>query len=127
MALLLDQISSPDDLRAIPSHGLPALCHKIRSLIIKTVNATGGHLASNLGVVKLTIALHRVCESPRDRIIWDTSDQTCIHKLVTGRAAQFTTLRQPNGISGFTSREESPHDVIGAGHADAIGRPFARR
>ena len=96
---------------------LDRLADEIRQVIIDTVDANGGHLASNLGVVEITLALHRALESPRDKIVWDTSNQTYPHKLVTGRATDFPTLRQPGGLSGFAAREESPHDVMGAGHA----------
>ena len=96
---------------------LDRLAGEIRQLIIETVDANGGHLASNLGVVEITLALHRVLDSPRDKIVWDTSNQTYPHKLVTGRAADFRTLRKPGGLSGFAAREESTHDVMGAGHA----------
>lgn len=96
---------------------LDRLAEEIRQVIIDTVDANGGHLASNLGVVEITLALHRALESPRDKIVWDTSNQTYPHKLVTGRATDFPTLRQPGGLSGFAAREESPHDVMGAGHA----------
>lgn len=114
---VLEQVEGPQDLRELGTAELRQLAAEIRSTIIATVARTGGHLASNLGVVELTLALHRVYESPRDQLIWDTSNQTYAHKLVTGRAEQFDTLRQPGGISGFAAREESVHDVLGAGHA----------
>ncbi len=117
MSRILDRVREPSDLRGLSQPELETLCGEIRSEIIGTVEANGGHLASNLGVVELTIAMHRVFDSPRDRIIWDTSNQAYAHKLVTGRAANFGTLRQPGGLSGFAAREESPHDIIGAGHA----------
>jgi len=114
---ILDRVREPADLRQFSADEMAALADEIRAEIIDTVEANGGHLASNLGVVELTLALHRVFESPRDPIIWDTSNQAYAHKLVTGRADDFRTLRQPGGLSGFAAREESPHDVIGAGHA----------
>ena len=117
MKRILDRVSRPADLRQLTEAELATLADEIRAEIIDTVQANGGHLASNLGVVELTLALHRVFESPRDPIIWDTSNQAYAHKLVTGRADDFRSLRQPGGLSGFAAREESPHDVIGAGHA----------
>lgn len=117
MNRILDRVREPADLRQLAADELAALADEIRAEIIDTVQANGGHLASNLGVVELTLALHRVFESPRDPIIWDTSNQAYAHKLVTGRADDFKSLRQPGGLSGFAAREESPHDVIGAGHA----------
>ena len=117
MNRILDRVREPADLRRLTNDELATLAEEIRAEIIDTVQANGGHLASNLGVVELTLALHRVFESPRDPIIWDTSNQAYAHKLVTGRADDFKSLRQPGGLSGFAAREESPHDVIGAGHA----------
>ena len=117
MDRILERIADPADLRALTDAEIDCLAGEIRQVIIDTVDANGGHLASNLGVVEITLALHRVLESPRDKIVWDTSNQTYPHKLVTGRAADFPTLRQPGGLSGFAAREESPHDVMGAGHA----------
>jgi len=104
---------------------------KIREEIITTVGANGGHLASNLGVVELTIALHRCFQSPQDRIVWDVGHQTYAHKLLTGRRERFSTIRQHGGLSGFTEREESPHDAFGTGHAStsisaALGMAIAR-
>ncbi len=117
MQRVLDRITQPADLRALSAAELDQLAAEIRQCIIETVDANGGHLASNLGVVEITLALHRVLDSPRDKIVWDTSNQTYPHKLVTGRAQAFQTLRQPGGLSGFAAREESVHDIIGAGHA----------
>ena len=114
---ILDRIECPADLRPMTDDELVQLANEIRRTIIKTVGENGGHLASNLGVVEITLALHRVLDSPNDKIIWDTSNQTYPHKLVTGRAREFETLRKPGGLSGFAAREESAHDVIGAGHA----------
>ena len=114
---MLDGIHRPQDLRRLTRGQLARLAREIRAEIIATVQANGGHLASNLGVVELTLALHRVFDSPRDKLLWDTSHQAYAHKLVTGRAGRFRSLRQPGGLSGFAAREESPHDVMGAGHA----------
>ena len=117
VSCVLDRINTPADLRELTATELDALADEIRQLIIDTVNANGGHMASNLGVVEITLALHRVLDSPKDKIVWDTSNQSYAHKLVTGRAGTFASLRQPDGLSGFAAREESPHDVMGAGHA----------
>ncbi|MEW6031299.1 MAG: 1-deoxy-D-xylulose-5-phosphate synthase [Bacillota bacterium] len=128
---VLAGLRGPEDLKALPAARLPELAAEIRRRIIDTVSRTGGHLAPNLGVVELTIALHRVFSSPRDRIIWDVGHQTYAHKLLTGRAERFNTLRQENGLSGFPRRSESPHDVFETGHAStsvsaALGIAAAR-
>ena len=114
---LLDTIQSPTDLKAIPRSELPRLAQEVREEIIEVVSTTGGHLATNLGIVELTIALHSVFDAPRDRIVWDTGNQAYAHKLFTGRREQFKTLRQLGGLSGFTRLEESPYDTFNAGHA----------
>ncbi|MBN1698667.1 MAG: 1-deoxy-D-xylulose-5-phosphate synthase [Spirochaetales bacterium] len=114
---LLSGIKQPDDLKRIPIDSLPALAAEIRRMIINVVSENGGHLASNLGAVELTIALHRVFNSPIDKIIWDVGHQAYTHKLLTGRMKSFPTLRKLNGISGFPKRTESPHDILDAGHA----------
>src|SRR6202041_4068863 len=101
--MLLDQINDPRDLRELTPEQLEALAQEIRTLVVDIVTTTGGHLGSNLGVVELTLALHRVFESPRDVILWDTGHQAYIHKLVTGRAREFGSLRQPDGLSGYPS------------------------
>ena len=131
MPKLLDKIDSPTDLKKLSPAALEELAAELRQEIIKTVTVTGGHLASNLGVVELTIALHRVFGSPRDKIIWDVGHQSYAHKLLTGRKDRFDTLRQYKGISGFTCRDESQHDPFGAGHAStsisaAMGMVVAR-
>ena len=113
----LDRIHSPEDLRQIPQKELPALAGEIREFLIQTVTKTGGHLASNLGVVELTLALHRVFHTPDDRLIFDVGHQSYVHKLLTGRRDAFDTLRTPGGLSGFTRREESEYDPFGAGHS----------
>ena len=117
MEKLLDHIASPADLKALGRDQLDLLAAEIREEIIKTVSRTGGHLASNLGVVELTIALHYVFKSPTDKLVWDVGHQTYTHKLVTGRRQKFKTLRQFGGLSGFPKREESPHDCFEAGHS----------
>jgi len=131
MPKLLDTIKNPADLKKLTPAELERLAAELRQEIITTVTANGGHLASNLGVVELTIAIHRIFDSPRDKIIWDVGHQSYPHKLLTGRNKQFKTLRQYGGISGFTSREESKHDPFGAGHAStsisaALGMATAR-
>lgn len=113
----LESISSPEDLRRLPSEAMPDLAREIRRFLVERVREHGGHLASNLGVVELTIALHRVFRSPRDRIIFDVGHQSYVHKMLTGRMQDFDSLRMVGGLSGFPSREESPHDPFGAGHA----------
>lgn len=115
--MLLNKIHSPDDIKNFSQKEIAALAEEVRSVIIKTVSQNGGHLASNLGVVELTIALHRVFNSPSDAIIWDVSHQSYTHKLLTGRYAQFSTLRKAGGLSGFTKHAESPHDYFDNGHA----------
>ncbi len=131
MPRLLDNINSPADLKGLSPTALEELAAEIRQEIISTVTSTGGHLASNLGVVELTIALHRVFDSPRDKIIWDVGHQSYVHKLLTGRRREFSTLRQYQGLSGFTCRDESEHDPFGTGHAStsvsaALGIAVAR-
>ncbi len=114
---LLDTINSPADLKKVAVEQLPQLAQEIRELIISTVACTGGHLAPNLGVVELTIALHYVFDSPRDKIVWDVGHQAYTHKILTGRKDIFHTLRQSGGISGFPKRSESPHDAFDTGHS----------
>lgn len=114
---LLGSIHSPADVKALSPEQLPALAAEVRETLINTLAHTGGHLAPNLGVVELCIALHRVFSTPRDKILFDVSHQCYIHKLLTGRANAIHTIRQFGGISGFCKRSESEHDVYGAGHA----------
>jgi len=128
---LLDRIDSPTDLKRLTLPELKQLATEIRQELVATVTANGGHLASNLGVVELTIALHRVFDSPRDKIVWDVGHQSYVHKLLTGRRQRFSSLRQFGGLSGFTCRSESEHDPFGAGHAStsisaALGMAVAR-
>lgn len=113
----LDKINSPDDLKKIDEAELPELAQEIREVLIDTVSKTGGHLASNLGVVELTLAIHRVFDSPRDRIVWDVGHQAYTHKLITGRYDKFSTIRQKDGISGFCHPNESEHDTFYSGHS----------
>ena len=131
MSRLLDKIDNPADLKRLTPLQLGQLASEIREELVARVTANGGHLASNLGVVELTIALHRIFDSPRDKIIWDVGHQSYVHKLLTGRRDRFATLRQYRGISGFTCRNESQHDPFGAGHAStsvsaALGMATAR-
>jgi 1-deoxy-D-xylulose-5-phosphate synthase len=131
MQSLLDQMQRPADLRALSREDLDRLAGDVRQRIIDTVSRTGGHLAANLGVVEMTIAILRVFDAPRDKVIWDTSHQTYAWKLLTDRRDRFHTLRQPGGISGFLNRDESPYDAFGAGHAGtalsaALGMAVAR-
>jgi len=131
MPKLLDRIDNPADLKGLTKQELKQLAAEIRQELVTTVNANGGHLASNLGVVELTIALHRVFDSPRDKIIWDVGHQSYVHKLLTGRRQRFASIRQYGGLSGFTCRSESEHDPFGAGHAStsvsaALGMAIAR-
>jgi 1-deoxy-D-xylulose-5-phosphate synthase len=114
---ILKNIHSPADLKRLSPDRFPALCQEIREQIIEAVSSVGGHLASNLGVVELTVALHYLLNTPVDKIVWDTSNQTYAHKLLTGRRERFHTLRQYGGLSGFCKREESEYDTFNAGHA----------
>jgi 1-deoxy-D-xylulose-5-phosphate synthase len=114
---ILPNLTGPADLRGLSHAQLETLAREIRATIVETVARTGGHLGSSLGVVELTIVLHRLMESPRDRIVWDTGHQAYPHKLLTGRLERFGTLRQIDGVGGFPRRSESPHDVFDGGHA----------
>ncbi len=118
--MILDNIKKPSDLHALTSKELRALCLEIRTVLLDTVSKTGGHLGANLGVTELTVALHRVFDSPHDVILWDTGHQTYAHKLLTGRGDRFGTLRQWEGLSGFPSRKESDHDWIENSHASTV-------
>lgn len=115
--MFLETISSPADLRGLTDAELAVLCREIRDFLVEQIADTGGHLGPNLGVVELTVALHRVLDSPNDVIIWDTGHQSYVHKILTGRSDRFATLRQAGGLSGYPSREESPHDWVENSHA----------
>ena len=117
MAKLLDTIRSPADLKEFSREQLEELACEIRARIIEVVSRNGGHLASNLGVTELTLALHRTFDFSRDRLLWDVGHQCYVHKLITGRNAEFDTLRQAGGLSGFPSTKESPYDLFDVGHA----------
>ncbi len=129
--MILERITSPADLKRLSRADLDGLAREIRDLLVVTCSRNGGHLAPNLGVVELTIALHRVLDAPRDKIVWDVSHQAYVHKILTGRADRFATLRQEGGLSGFAMRSESEYDCFGAGHAStsvsaALGMAVAR-
>jgi 1-deoxy-D-xylulose-5-phosphate synthase len=131
---VLDGVREPGDVRALPATVLPALAAEIRALLIDSVPRTGGHFGPNLGVVELTIALHRVFTSPRDAIVWDTGHQAYVHKLLTGRRDGFARLKTAGGLSGYPSRAESVHDLVENSHAstalsyaDGLTRAFALR
>ncbi len=131
MTNYLHDINSPSDLKKLSPKQLPDLAQEIRQQIIETTAENGGHLASNLGVVELTIALHYVLNTPTDKIIWDVGHQCYAHKLLTGRKEAFSTLRQPQGLSGFCNKEESPYDIFTTGHSSnslslALGMAVAR-
>ncbi len=127
---MLEKITTPSDLNSLSPDELTALCEEIRTFILDRVSRTGGHLSPNLGVVELTVALHRVFDSPNDRLIWDVGHQAYVHKLLTGRAADFDRLRHTGGLSGYPSREESRHDFVENSHAStslsyALGHALA--
>jgi 1-deoxy-D-xylulose-5-phosphate synthase len=131
---LLRSISSPEDLKRLDAGRLPALAEEVRAFLVDAVARTGGHLGPNLGVVELTIALHRVFDSPRDALVWDTGHQSYVHKLLTGRADDFGSLRQAGGLSGYPARSESAHDLVENSHAstalsyaDGLAKAFALR
>src|SRR5690349_14607588 len=114
---LLDGIHSPADIKALPEESLPQLAQEVRDELIKVLSQTGGHLGPNLGVVELTIALHRVFNTPEDKFVFDVSHQGYVHKMFTGRLDRIHTMRQYQGLNGFLLRTESEHDCYGAGHA----------
>lgn len=131
MGKLLDKISSPHDLKKLSFKELNALADEIREFLVEVVSKTGGHLAPNLGVVELTLGLHYALNAPQDKIVWDVGHQAYVHKIITGRRDQFTTLRQFGGLGGFPRREESEYDVFNTGHAStsislALGLAISR-
>src|SRR6266576_6841845 len=128
---LLDGVRGPDDIKAIREQDLPQLAQEVRNKLIQVLSQTGGHLGPNLGVVELTIALHRVFNTPRDRFVMDVSHQGYVHKMFTGRLDRISTMRQFGGLNGFLLRTECEHDCYGAGHAGtalsaALGMAVAR-
>ena len=131
MSRIFDKITLPADLRQVSDEQLPQLCAELRQHVIKQITATGGHLAPSLGVVEITVALHRVLNAPIDKIIWDVGHQAYVHKLLTGRKDRFETIRKTDGLSGFCKIKESEYDTFGAGHAStsisaAVGMAIAR-
>jgi 1-deoxy-D-xylulose-5-phosphate synthase len=129
--MVLERIDGPADVAALSRAEIEVLASEIRDVLVATCAKNGGHLAPNLGVVEMTLALHTVLDLPTDRIVWDVSHQTYVHKLLTGRRDRFHTLRQGGGISGFAMRSESAFDCFGAGHAStsvsaALGMAKAR-
>ena len=128
---LLDRVKTPEDLRKLPESDLRQLADELRQETISAVSVTGGHLGAGLGVVELTVALHYVFDTPRDKLIWDVGHQAYPHKILTGRRDRIRTLRQPAGLSGFTKRAESEYDPFGAAHSStsisaALGMAVAR-
>ena len=131
-SLLLDNINQPSDLKQLNHQQVEQLCTEIRHFLLENISKTGGHLASNLGTVELTVALHRVLETPKDKIVFDVGHQCYTHKILTGRKGQFDKLRQLDGISGFPNPNESEHDAFIAGHGNtalslAIGMAWAKK
>ena len=131
MKRILDSINTPEDLRKLNKRQLIRLARELRVFLVKTVSETGGHLASNLGVVELTIALHYCFNTPKDKIVWDVGHQSYVHKILTGRKEKFKTLRKLDGLSGFPKPDESPYDTFGTGHSStsisaALGMACAR-
>jgi 1-deoxy-D-xylulose-5-phosphate synthase len=129
---ILRQINSPTDLRTLPAGELPALAAELRDFMVQSVSQTGGHLSAGLGTVELTIALHRILNTPEDRLVWDVGHQSYPHKILTGRRDQMPSLRQRDGLAGFPKREESPFDTFGTGHSStsvsaALGMAIAAR
>ena len=128
---ILERIHSPADLKALPVEEIPALCAELRSFLVENLAKTGGHLASNLGAVELTVAIDRVYSTEKDRLVFDVGHQSYVHKILTGRREAFSTLRQFGGIAGFPKPDESVHDAFVAGHAStsisvALGMARAR-
>ena len=121
---ILAKVNDPKDIRLLSLAELNRLAEEIREMMIETVSKRGGHLASSLGTVELTLALHYVFDTPRDRLVWDVGHQAYAHKIITGRKGRFDTLRQRGGISGFPKRAESPYDTFDVGHS---GLPSPQR
>jgi|HubBroStandDraft_5_1064220.scaffolds.fasta_scaffold00024_21 1-deoxy-D-xylulose-5-phosphate synthase len=129
--MVIERINSPADVKQLGREEIDLLASEIRDLLVRTCAVNGGHLAPNLGVVELTLALHRVLDLPTDKLVWDVSHQTYVHKILTGRRDRFATIRKGGGLSGFAMRSESPYDPFGAGHAStgvaaALGMALAR-
>ena len=115
--MILDKIKKPNDIHKIALADFPQLAEEIRNFLLESVSETGGHLASNLGVVELTLALHNVLDFPEDKLIWDVGHQAYTHKILTGRKEEFKTLRKEGGLSGFPKRSESDCDSFDTGHS----------
>ncbi|MEO6913234.1 MAG: 1-deoxy-D-xylulose-5-phosphate synthase N-terminal domain-containing protein, partial [Candidatus Baltobacteraceae bacterium] len=129
--MIIERIQSPADLKALSRSQIDTLAAEIRDLLVRTCSQNGGHLAPNLGVVELTLALHCSLDLPKDKILWDVSHQSYVHKILTGRRDRFPTIRKGGGLSGFSMRSESEYDIFGAGHAStsvsaALGMATAR-
>ncbi len=129
--MILEKVNSPEDLKKLSRSELPQLCEELRAFLVQSVSQTGGHLASNLGAVELTVAIHRVFDTTKDRLVFDVGHQCYVHKALTGRRELFSTLRQLDGLSGFPKPYESVHDAFIAGHASnsvsvALGMARAR-
>ena len=129
---ILDQIHTPDDVKKLDFCKLPELCSEIREFLINNISKTGGHLASNLGVVEISVAIHRIFDCPNDKIIFDVGHQSYVHKILTERKDEFDRLRQFGGLSGFTRPSESQYDCFVSGHASnsisaALGMARAER
>src|SRR5215469_6931394 len=114
---LLSRISSPADVRGLGAGELLGLCAELRAFLIESVSTRGGHFAAGLGTVELTVALHYVFETPEDRLVWDVGHQAYPHKVLTGRGARLSTIKQHNGLAPFPTRTESPYDTFGVGHS----------
>ena len=129
---LLQNINSPDDVRAMEESQLPALADELRQFVIQSVAQTGGHLSAGLGTVEITLALHYVYNTPVDKLVWDVGHQSYPHKIITGRREQMSTIRKRGGLSGFPKRSESPYDTFGVGHSStsisaALGMSLAAK
>ncbi|MEO7203229.1 MAG: 1-deoxy-D-xylulose-5-phosphate synthase N-terminal domain-containing protein, partial [Candidatus Tumulicola sp.] len=129
--MIVEKIESPADVRRLDREDIDRLAAEIREMLVQTCAVNGGHLAPNLGVVELTLALHTVLDLPNDKLVWDVSHQTYVHKILTGRRDRFGSIRKGGGLSGFSMRSESPYDAFGAGHAStsvsaALGMAQAR-
>src|SRR5919205_2337385 len=131
---ILERVNEPRDLRDLSKDELLQLCREIREFTVESVQKTGGHISSSLGTVELTLALHRVFDSPKDRIVWDTGHQAYVHKMLTGRRDGFDRLRQEGGLSGYPNRNESDHDIVENSHAstalsyaDGLAKAYAIR
>ncbi|MBR5271396.1 MAG: 1-deoxy-D-xylulose-5-phosphate synthase, partial [Clostridia bacterium] len=128
---ILNSINSPEDFKSLGIDELKQLCDEIREFLVDSVSQTGGHLASNLGVVELTVAFHKVFNTPKDKLIFDVGHQSYVHKILTGRRSEFNTLRQFGGLSGFPKTSESEYDHFNTGHSStsisaALGMARAR-